>query len=123
MIATNELTEQKCNNRAILSELLILLTPYAPHITEELWGLLGNSESITKATFPTFNPDYLVEAEFAYPVSFNGKMRFTLPLPTEFTKEEVEKAVLAHEQTIKYLDGNAPKKMIVVPGRIVNIVI
>jgi leucyl-tRNA synthetase len=122
MIATNELTEQKCNNRAILSELLILLTPYAPHITEELWSLLGNTESITKAIFPTFNPDYLVEAEFAYPVSFNGKMRFTLPLPTEFTKEEVEKAVLANEQTIKYLDGNAPKKMIVVPGRIVNIV-
>lgn len=123
MIATNELTEQKCNNRAILSELLILLTPYAPHITEELWSQLGNTESITKATFPTFNPDYLIEAEFAYPVSFNGKMRFTLPLPTEFTKEEVEKAVLANEQTIKYLDGNAPKKMIVVPGRIVNIVI
>ena len=122
MIATNELTEQKCNNRAVLSELLILLTPYAPHITEELWSLLGNIESITKTTFPTFNPDYLVEDEFAYPVSFNGKMRFTLPLPTEFTKEEVEKAVLANEQTIKYLDGNAPKKMIVVPGRIVNIV-
>lgn len=122
MIATNELTEQKCNNRAILSELLILLTPYAPHITEELWSQLGNKESITKATFPKFNPDYLVEAEFAYPVSFNGKMRFTLPLPTEFTKEEVEKAVLANEQTIKYLDGKAPKKMIVVPGRIVNIV-
>lgn len=123
MIATNELTEQKCNNRAILSELLILLTSYAPHITEELWSLLGNPESITKATFPSFNPDYLVEAEFAYPVSFNGKMRFTLPLPTEFTKEEIEKAVLADEQTIKYLDGKAPKKMIVVPGRIVNIVV
>lgn len=123
MIATNELTEQKCNNKAILTELLILLAPYAPHITEELWNQLGHTESITKATFPTFNPDYLVEAEFAYPVSFNGKMRFTLPLPTTFTKEEVEKAVMENDQTLKYLEGKDPKRLIVVPGRIVNIVV
>lgn len=123
MIATNELTEQKCNNKAILTELLILLAPYAPHISEELWSQLGNTESITKATFPTFNPDYLVEAEFAYPVSFNGKMRFTLPLPTTFTKEEVEKAVMENDQTLKYLEGKDPKRLIVVPGRIVNIVV
>jgi leucyl-tRNA synthetase len=123
MIATNELTEQKCNNREVLSQLLILLSPYAPHITEELWALLGNEKSITQTVFPNFDPAYLVEAEFAYPVSFNGKMRFTLPLPTELDKEAVEKAVLENEQTLKYLAGNTPKKVIVVQGKIVNIVI
>lgn len=123
MIATNELTEQKCNNREVLSQLLILLSPYAPHITEELWALLGNEKSITQTVFPNFDPAYLVEAEFAYPVSFNGKMRFTLPLPTELDKEAVEKAVLENEQTLKYLDGNTPKKVIVVQGKIVNIVL
>ena len=123
MIATNELTEQKCNNQEVLSQLLILLSPYAPHITEELWALLGNEKSITQTVFPNFDPAYLVEAEFAYPVSFNGKMRFTLPLPTELDKEAVEKAVLENEQTLKYLAGNTPKKVIVVQGKIVNIVI
>jgi leucyl-tRNA synthetase len=123
MIATNELTEQKCNNREVLSQLLILLSPYAPHITEELWALLGNEKSITQTVFPNFDPAYLVEAEFAYPVSFNGKMRFTLSLPTELDKEAVEKAVLENEQTLKYLDGNSPKKVIVVQGKIVNIVL
>ena len=123
MIATNELTEQKCNNKAVLEELLILVSSYAPHICEELWSKLGHTESITTATFPKFNPDFLVEAEFSYPVSFNGKMRFMLPLPTNMGKEDVEKAVLANEQSAKYLDGKAPKKVIVVPGRIVNIVV
>lgn len=123
MIATNELTEQKCNNREVLSQLLILLSPYAPHITEELWALLGNEKSITQTVFPNFDPAYLVEAEFAYPVSFNGKMRFTLSLPTDMDKEAVEKAVLENEQTLKYLDGNSPKKVIVVQGKIVNIVL
>lgn len=123
MIATNELTDQKCNNRSILRELLILVSPYAPHICEELWEKIGEKESITKATFPSFNPDYLIEAEYAYPVSFNGKMRFKLPLPTNMSKEDVEAAVLADEQSAKYLDGKAPKKVIVVPGRIVNIVV
>ncbi|MGB1102334.1 MAG: leucine--tRNA ligase [Crocinitomicaceae bacterium] len=123
MIATNELTDQKCNHRSILRELLILVSPYAPHICEELWEKIGEKESITKATFPTFNPDYLIEAEYAYPVSFNGKMRFKLPLPTNMSKEDVEAAVLADEQSAKYLDGKAPKKVIVVPGRIVNIVV
>lgn len=123
MIATNELTEQKCNNREVLSQLLILLSPYAPHITEELWALLGNEKSITQTVFPNFDPAYLVEAEFAYPVSFNGKMRFTLSLPTDLDKDAVEKAVLENEQTLKYLDGNSPKKVIVVQGKIVNIVL
>lgn len=123
MIATNELTDQQCNNQSILRELLILVSPYAPHICEELWRKMGETESITKASFPTFNPDFLVEAEFEYPVSFNGKMRFKLPLPTNMSKEDVEAAVLAEEQTAKYLDGKAPKKVIVVPGRIVNVVV
>ena len=123
MIATNELTDLNCNNRAVLRDLLILISSYAPHICEELWEKIGEKESITKATFPTFNPDYLVEAEFAYPVSFNGKMRFKLPLPTNMSKEDVEAAVLSDEQSAKYLDGKAPKKVIVVPGRIVNIVV
>ncbi len=123
MIATNELTEQNCNNKAVLSELLILVSSYAPHITEELWAKLGNTESITKASFPSFNPDFLVEAEFEYPVSFNGKMRFKIPLPTNMGKEDVEAAVLAYEQSAKYLEGKDPKKVIVVPGRIVNVVV
>lgn len=123
MIATNELTEQKCNNKAVLSELLILVSSYAPHIAEELWAKLGNTESITKASFPTFNPTFLVEANFEYPVSFNGKMRFKLSLPTEMSKEDVEAAVLADEQSARYLDGKTPKKVIVVPKRIVNVVI
>ncbi len=123
MIATNELTEQKCNNKAILSELLILVSSYAPHIAEELWAKLGNAESITKASFPTFNPAFLVEANFEYPVSFNGKMRFKLSLPTEMSKEDVEAAVLADEQSARYLDGKTPKKVIVVPKRIVNVVV
>lgn len=123
MIATNELGEQKCNNKAILSELLILVSSYAPHIAEELWSKLGNAESITKASFPTFNPDFLVEANFEYPVSFNGKMRFSISLPTEMGKADIEAAVLADEQSAKYLEGKAPKRVIVVPGRIVNIVV
>jgi leucyl-tRNA synthetase len=123
MICVNELTDQKCNNRQILQDLVILLSPYAPHISEELWVKLGNAAgTISHQKFPVFNEEYLVEANYAYPVSFNGKMRFTLDLPTTMAKEEIEKTVLANEQTLKYLDGNAPKKVIVVPGKIVNIV-
>ena len=124
MICVNELTDQKCNNRQILQDLVILLSPYAPHISEELWVKLGNAAgTISYQKFPVFNEDYLVEANYAYPVSFNGKMRFTLELPTTMAKEEIEKTVLANEQTLKYLDGNSPKKVIVVPGKIVNVVI
>jgi len=123
MIAVNELTEQKCNNKRILSDLAILISPYAPHICEELWQKLGHSNSISFAQFPKFNPDYLVENEYAYPVSFNGKMRFKLELPTNMSKEEIEKSVLEAEQSQKYLEGKTPKKVIVVPGRIVNIVV
>lgn len=123
MIAVNELTDQKCNNKAILEQIVILVSPYAPHIAEELWERLGHTESVTTASFPEFNPDYLVEAEYAYPVSFNGKMRFKLELPTNLSKDDIEKEVMAAEQSQKWLEGKTPKKVIVVPGKIVNIVI
>ena len=123
MIATNELTEQKCHSRAVLETLTLLLSPYAPHLAEELWEKLGNSDSVTIQEWPAFEESHLVESEIHYPVSFNGKMRFKITLPAEFTKEQVEKAVLAYEKTAQYLPDGKPKKMIVVPGRIVNVVV
>lgn len=122
MIAVNDLTALKCNKREILEPLLILLSPYAPHITEELWRLLGHETSISTAAFPVFNEQHLVESVKNYPISFNGKMRFTLELPLDLSKEEIEKIVLSHEKTIAQLAGNTPKKVIIVPGKIVNIV-
>ncbi len=123
MICVNELTDQKCNNKVVLQELIILLSSYAPHISEELWEILGNEKgSLSYAKFPIFNESHLVEANISYPVSFNGKMRFKIELPTALSPKEVEAEVMAFEQTQKYLDGNTPKKVIVVPGRIVNVV-
>ena len=122
MIAVNELITQKCNKRAILEPLLILISPYAPHIAEELWEKLGNTESISTAPFPIFEPQYLVESSKNYPVSFNGKMRFTMELPLDMTKDDIEKAVLAHQKTQAQLAGRVPKKIIIVPGKIINIV-
>ena len=123
MIATNELTEQKCHSRAVLETLTLLLSPYAPHLAEELWEKLGNSDSVTIQEWPVFDETHLVESEIHYPVSFNGKMRFKITLPADFTKEQVEEAVLAYEKTAQYLPDGKPKKMIVVPGRIVNVVV
>ena len=123
MIATNELTEQKCHSRAVLETLTLLLSPYAPHLAEELWEKLGNSDSVTTQEWPVFDETHLVESEIHYPVSFNGKMRFKITLPADFTKEQVEEAVLAYEKTAQYLPDGKPKKMIVVPGRIVNVVV
>ena len=123
MIATNELTVQKCNHREILAPLTVLLAPFAPHICEELWALLGNTESITTAAYPVVNPVYLKDDTKAYPISFNGKMRFTLALPTSLSKDEIEAAVMQEERTQTYLDGKTPKKVIVVPNKIVNIVV
>jgi leucyl-tRNA synthetase len=122
MIAVNELTALKCNKTAILTPLLVLLSPYAPHIAEELWSKLGNSESISTANFPVFEKKYLIESTKNYPISFNGKMRFTLELGLDLSKEEIEKIVLEDEKTIAQLEGKTPKKVIVVPGKIVNIV-
>jgi len=123
MILVNELTEIKCNKRQILEPLLIILSPYAPHIAEELWEKLGHKESITFAPFPMFNEAYLVEDNFSYPISFNGKMRFNMDLPLALTPKEVEKIVLEAEQTHKFLEGKTPRKVIVVPNKIVNIVV
>ena len=122
MICVNELQSQKCNNKQVLSELLVLASPYAPHICEELWNKLGNTKSISFAAWPVFNPEFLIEANHKYPVSFNGKMRFMLELPTAMSKEDIEKEVMAHEKTAGYLDGKEPKKIIIVPKKIVNIV-
>jgi leucyl-tRNA synthetase len=124
MICVNELSELKCNKKAILQDLVIVLSPYAPHICEELWSLLGNLPgTLSTAAYPTFNPAYLVEDEFAYPVSINGKTRMNLNLALTLDQKEVEEIVLANETIQKYLDGRSPKKVIVVKGRIVNIVI
>jgi len=124
MICVNELSDQKCNNKTILQQLTILLSPYAPHICEELWVKLGNQPgTISFAKFPVFNEAFMVEANHTYPVSFNGKMRFKIELPTAMSKEDVEKEVLAHETAVKWLEGKLPKKVIVVPGKIVNVVV
>ena len=122
MIAVNELTAQKCNKRSILEPLLTLISPYAPHISEELWSHLGHKTSISRVDFPLFDPKYLVESSKNYPVSFNGKMRFILELPLDMSKEEIEKTVLAHEKTEVQLEGRTPKKIIIVLGKIINIV-
>ncbi|MDO6760614.1 class I tRNA ligase family protein [Tamlana sp. 2_MG-2023] len=122
MIAVNELTTQKCTSKDVLEPLLVLISPYAPHIAEELWSLMGNEESISTAAFPEFDASHLVESAKNYPISFNGKMRFTLELPLDMSKEAIETTVLAHEKTQEQLQGRTPKKVIVVPGKIVNIV-
>ena len=122
MIAVNELTAQKCTSKQVLEPLLILISPYAPHIAEELWEALGHTESISTTPFPKFEEKHLVESSKNYPISFNGKMRFTLELPLDMSKEDIEKTVLAYDKTQEQLQGRTPKKVIVVPGKIVNIV-
>lgn len=124
MICVNELTDLRCNKRAILRDLVIVLSPYAPHICEELWVLLGNEPgSLSYTSYPVFNPHYLIEDEFEYPISFNGKMRLKLNLSLSLEGIEIEQAVLANEDVQRYLDGKTPKKVIVVKGKIVNIVV
>ena len=122
MIAVNELQKLKCNKKAILEPLTVLISPYAPHVCEELWSLLGNAGSIDFAPFPALNEAYLVEDEIEYPVSFNGKMRFKLSLSAELSKEEIEEIVMKDEKVIQQLDGAKLKKIIVVPKKIINIV-
>jgi len=123
MICVNELTDAKCNKRVILEPLLVCLSPYAPHITEELWKQLGHNESIALAPFPSFEENYLVDDSVNYPVSFNGKVKFTLEPAATLTVPEVEAIVRANENTIKFLDGKEPKKVIVVHKKIVNMVV
>lgn len=122
MICVNELSAQKCHHRAILEPLAILVSPYAPHISEELWSRLGHSESVSKVPFPIFEEKYLVESDKEYPVSFNGKMRFTINLPLDLSVEEIEKIILADSRTQEQLQGREPKKVIIVPGKIINLV-
>ena len=123
MIAVNELYDLKCNNREILEQLIILLSPFAPHITEELWEALGHKESITYAAFPEYVEAYTIENTCTYAVSFNGKARFTVELPLDMPREEVDAHVRSMEQTAKYVAGGNIVKVIVVPGKIVNIVV
>ncbi len=122
MICVNELSESKCKNRAILEPLTIILSPFAPFICEELWHLLGHTNTINYAEFPHVEEAYLQETTFNYPISFNGKTRFMLSLPIDMSNAEIEKCVLAAEESQKWLGGKNPKKVIIVPKKIVNIV-
>jgi leucyl-tRNA synthetase len=122
MICVNELSAQNCHERTILEPLAVLISPYAPHIAEELWSVLGHAGSISEVSFPLFDAQYLVESEKEYPVSFNGKMRFTLTLPLDLTAAQIEEIVMADERTQKQLEGRVPNKVIIVPGKIINLV-
>jgi leucyl-tRNA synthetase len=123
MICSNELNSMKCNKRSVLEPLLIALASYAPHITEELWEKLGYRDTIFNASFPQFKEEYLTESSFEYPISINGKVRAKMNFALDMPKEDVEKIVLASEAVQKWTEGKTPKKIIVVPGRIVNVVI
>ena len=124
MICVNELTQQKCHSREILDQLVVVLAPFAPHVAEELWhAALGHDTSVVDAAWPAYNEEYLVEKNVTYAVSFNGKARFNIEVPADMERDEVEKTALAHEGAAKWLDGKTIRKIIVVPGKIVNIVI
>ncbi len=124
MICVNELTQQKCRSREVLSDLLVVLAPFAPHVAEELWhSALGNTSSVVDAAWPEFNEEYLKESSVTYAVSFNGKARFNIETSADMPRDEVEKMALEHENSAKWLDGKTVRKIIVVPGKIVNIVV
>ena len=123
MICVNELGALKCKSRSVLSDLVVVLAPFAPHITEELWHLLGHDTSVCDAQWPSFNEEYLRESTVKYPVSFNGKVRFTIEMAADASREDVEKAALGHENAAKWTDGKTVRKIIVVPGKIVNVVV
>ena len=123
MICVNELTASKCNKKAILEELVKVIAPFAPHIAEELWHKLGNKTTVCDVAWPAFNEEYLKEDVINYTISFNGKARFNVEFAADATNEEIEKTVLAHENSAKWLDGKTPKKVIIVPKKIVNVVI
>lgn len=122
MIAVNELTAMNCHERSVLEPLAVLISPYAPHIAEELWEKLGHQGSIARVPFPRFNAEHLVESSKEYPVSFNGKMRFTMELPLDLTAAQIEEIVMKDERTLKQLEGRMPSKVIIVPGKIINLV-
>jgi leucyl-tRNA synthetase len=122
MICVNELTELKCRKREILKPLVILIAPFAPHFAEELWHLLGQKTSVNDAVFPICDEKFLSESTFEYPVSFNGKTKFKLEIPLGIPNAEIEEKVLSSPEALKILGDTKPKKLIVVPGKIVNIV-
>jgi leucyl-tRNA synthetase len=123
MICVNELTANKCRSRHILEQLCILLAPFAPHIAEELWHVVGNNTTVCDAQWPEYKEEYLKEDSVTYAVSFNGKARFNIEVAAGTSKEEVEKIALTHESSARWMEGKTPKKIIVVPNKIVNIVI
>lgn len=123
MICVNDLSDLKCHKKAILEKLVVILSPYAPHVTEELWQILGNIDSITVQEFPIFDAKHLIEDSFEYPIQINGKVRATLNFPADMNKEEIEKLVMENDLVLKWLEGATPKKVIVVPKRIVNVVV
>ena len=123
MICVNELTAMKCSKRAILEELIVVLAPFAPFVAEELWNKLGNETSVFNTKWSVFNEEYLVENVVNYTISFNGKARFNIEFAADATNQEIEKTVLAHSNSAKWMDGKTPKKVIIVPKKIVNIVL
>ena len=123
MICVNELNSMKCHSREVLGQLLLLLAPFAPHITEELWHAIGNDSTICDGSWPVCNEEYLKEDTVTMAVSFNGKARFNMQVPAGTPKEEVEKLALEHEGSAKWLEGHSIRKIIVVPNKIVNIVL
>ena len=123
MICVNELADMKCNKREILEPLCVMISPYAPHIAEELWHLLGHETSVVNAAFPEYDESKTVENSFNYPISFNGKMRFNMELPVTMNADEVQAAVLAAPEAAKWIEGKQVRKVIYVPKKIVNIVV
>ena len=123
MISVNELSDLNCHKKDILEPLVVLISPYAPHIAEELWIHLGHKPSVANASFPVFNPEYTKEDSYEYPVSFNGKLRFKKALDLELKKDTIEKLILEDERTQKYTEGKTIRKIVVVPGKIINIVV
>ena len=124
MICVNELQDLKCNSKSVLQDLVVLLSPYAPHISEELWTLLGNTAgSLSTTTFPVYNPEFLVEDEFSYPISINGKTKINLAISLQLDQQSVTDLVLANAEVQKYLEGKTPKKVIFVKGKIINLVV
>lgn len=123
MIAVGELSQQKCRSREVLEQLVVLLAPFTPHMSEELWHVLGHTTTVCDATWPVFDEANLQEDSVTLSVSFNGKTRFTLDFPVDATRETIQETALASEAAQKYLEGKTVVKVIVVPGKIVNIVI
>ena len=123
MICVNELQQQKCCNKQVLETLIVLLAPFTPHLSEELWEALGNTNTVCDAQWPTWNEEYLKEDSITYAISFNGKTRFTIDFPADASKEEIQKTALESEQSAKYIAGLNVVKVIVVPNKLVNIVV